>query len=237
MTLAHRVRADRDTPGPGGRRAACRRSRGPWWQAWESWRWVSARPQSGRRQCTAHGAHHLAWQPVEAQAPAGSRTARAGQHGRGGVDRRQRLAWGGLAGAGAPGGGSRWCRVGDRVGARSRRKKPFDFPILRWVKARYFHAIDGHNWVFMGKGRGPKGSPRAVRLFTTHSLPITRYVKIDNRVNPYYRQWEALPRKAARTPDDRTLFRGRKTLLSALETSAGTLSTLPRNAHNDHGVA
>ena len=28
------------------------------------------------------------------------------------------------------GGGSRWCRVGDRVGARSRWKRPFDFPIL-----------------------------------------------------------------------------------------------------------
>jgi hypothetical protein len=35
-----------------------------------------------------------------------------------------------LAGARAPGGGTRWCRVGDRVGARRRWKRPFDFPIL-----------------------------------------------------------------------------------------------------------
>src|SRR5262252_8136262 len=55
----------------------------------------------------------------------------------------------------------------------------------RWVKARYFHAIDGHNWGFVGKVRGRKGSLQAVRLFTAHRLPITRHVKIDNRVNPY----------------------------------------------------
>src|SRR4029450_9400081 len=40
----------------------------------------------------------------------------------------------GLAGARVPEGGIRWCRVGDRVGARSRWKRPFDFPILPWCQ-------------------------------------------------------------------------------------------------------
>src|SRR5262249_41436952 len=35
---------------------------------------------------------------------------------------------GGLAGARAPGGGPRWCRVGDRVGACSQWKRPCAFP-------------------------------------------------------------------------------------------------------------
>ena len=90
----------------------------------------------------------------------------------------------------------------------------------RWVKARYFHAIDGHNWVFVGKVRGPKGSPRAVRLFTAHSLPITRHIKIDNRVNPYDPQWELyLEKRLGRQMTNS--FRGRKTLLSLWKRQRG----------------
>jgi RNA-directed DNA polymerase len=90
----------------------------------------------------------------------------------------------------------------------------------QWVKARYFHAIEGHNWVFVGKVRGPKGCLRAVRLFTAHSLHITRHIKIHNHVNPYDPQWELyLEKRLGRQMTD--AFRGRKTLLSLWKRQRG----------------
>jgi hypothetical protein len=39
------------------------------------------------------------------------------------------------------GGGTRWCRVGDRVGARRRWKRPFDFPILSIHVHVHYHVV------------------------------------------------------------------------------------------------
>src|SRR5262249_3521015 len=48
-----------------------------------------------------------------------------------------------LTGARAPEGGTRWCRVGDRVGARGRWKRPFDFPILVFAPFRSMVIFSG----------------------------------------------------------------------------------------------
>ena len=83
---------------------------------------------------------------------------------------------------------------------------------VRWVKARYFHALGDRHWVFSGEVRGRKGQPQVVHLFTAHTLPITRHTKIASRVNPYDPQWEVyletrLGRHMAAS------LQGRKTLL------------------------
>src|SRR5712691_254806 len=51
------------------------------------------------------------------------------------------------------GGGSRWCRVGDRVGARSRWKRPFDFPILLSSCLRARQSVDESSLCRGGRSR------------------------------------------------------------------------------------
>jgi hypothetical protein len=75
----------------------------------------------------SHQSFRLA--PWAACAFAALRGARGGQLAAGGLP-------GGLVGAGATRGGTRWCRVGDRVGARRRWKRPLDFPILSAPRSR-----------------------------------------------------------------------------------------------------
>jgi RNA-directed DNA polymerase len=91
---------------------------------------------------------------------------------------------------------------------------------VRWVKARYFHALGDRNWVFSGEVRGPKGHPQVVHLFTAHSLPITRHTKIASRVNPYDPQWEVyLETRLGRTMA--ASFQGRKALLALWKRQRG----------------
>jgi RNA-directed DNA polymerase len=91
---------------------------------------------------------------------------------------------------------------------------------VRWVKARYFHALGDRHWVFSGEVRGPKGHPQVVSLFTAHSLPITRPTKIVNRVNPDDPAWEVyLETRLGRTMA--ASFRGRKTLLALWKRQRG----------------
>jgi RNA-directed DNA polymerase len=111
----------------------------------------------------------------------------------------------------------------------------------RWVKARYFRTIGDRHWVFSGEVRGPKGQPQAVRLFTAHSLPITRHTKINSEVNPYDPQWELyletrLGRRMAAS------LKGRRTLLNLWKRQhgrcprCGEAITPTTGWHNHHQV-
>jgi RNA-directed DNA polymerase len=84
---------------------------------------------------------------------------------------------------------------------------------VRWVKARYFHTLGERHWVFSGKARGPKGTLRAVHLFTAHSLSITRHTKINGEANPYDPQWEPYFEKRLALKMAASL-KGRRTLLA-----------------------
>jgi RNA-directed DNA polymerase len=91
---------------------------------------------------------------------------------------------------------------------------------VQWVKARYFHAVGGRNWVFSGKARGPKGKLRAVHLFTAHSLPIKRHTKINGKANPYAPTWELdlEKRRALKMADS---LKGRRALLDLWRRQGG----------------
>jgi len=112
---------------------------------------------------------------------------------------------------------------------------------VRWVKARYFHTIDEHNWVFSGKVRGPKGQPQTVHLFTAHSLPIQRHIKINNAVNPYDPQWELYLEKRLSLKMAASL-KGRMTVLSLWKRQhgrcphCGEAITTMTGWHNHHVV-
>jgi len=112
---------------------------------------------------------------------------------------------------------------------------------VQWVKARYFHTIDEHNWVFSGKVRGPKGQPQTVHLFTAHSLPIQRHIKINNAVNPYDPQWELYLEKRLSLKMAASL-KGRMTVLSLWKRQhgrcphCGEAITTMTGWHNHHVV-
>ena len=55
----------------------------------------------------------------------------------------------------------------------------------RWVKRKYFKAINGRDWVFYGSLDG-----KELRLFCATSVPIRRHIKIKGQANPYDPEWE-----------------------------------------------
>ena len=60
----------------------------------------------------------------------------------------------------------------------------------RWVKEKYFHAIDQRHWVFCGEGIGRNDKPIRVRLFAAADVTIKRHIKIKGEANPYDPEWE-----------------------------------------------
>lgn len=60
----------------------------------------------------------------------------------------------------------------------------------RWVKDKYFHAINGRCWVFCAETMDKEGKPRQIQLFRAGSVPIKRHTKIKGEANPYDLQWE-----------------------------------------------
>ena len=72
-----------------------------------------------------------------------------------------------------------------RWATRRHPKKP-----KRWVKAKYFHHIEGKNWLFCGEVKGQQGKPHRVQLLHASSVAIQRHVKIKGAANPYDPAWE-----------------------------------------------
>ena len=60
----------------------------------------------------------------------------------------------------------------------------------RWVKEKYFHSIEQRNWVFCGEIEEQDGTTRKVQLFSAHTVPIERHMKIKGDANPYDPTWE-----------------------------------------------
>ena len=54
-----------------------------------------------------------------------------------------------------------------------------------WIKEKYFHSVNGRNWVFSGMYRD-----RAATLFYASLLPIQRHVKVKSDANPFDPTWE-----------------------------------------------
>ena len=61
----------------------------------------------------------------------------------------------------------------------------------RWIKDKYFHAIDGQFWTFCGTVESPDGKPQTKQLFYSARMPIQRHVKIKGSANPYDPGWES----------------------------------------------
>jgi RNA-directed DNA polymerase len=82
----------------------------------------------------------------------------------------------------------------------------------RWVKARYWHTVQGRQWVFSGGITGRDGQRRTVRLFSAAAVPIRRHVKIKGAANPYDPAWEQYFEERLGVKMARDL-KGRRTLL------------------------
>jgi RNA-directed DNA polymerase len=82
----------------------------------------------------------------------------------------------------------------------------------RWIKAAYFHAIDGRRWVFCGQRPGKDGRPQTVRLFSASSVAIKRHTKVKGAANPFDPAWEVYfeQRLGVAMADD---LKGRRKLL------------------------
>ena len=52
------------------------------------------------------------------------------------------------------------------------------------MKDRYFHRIDGRDWMFSSDGATKHC------LYTTASTPIRRHVKIRGQANPFQPEWD-----------------------------------------------
>lgn len=59
-----------------------------------------------------------------------------------------------------------------------------------WVKAKYFKARDGRQWVFSGEVKNAQGETQAVALRFAARTPIRYHVKIKGAANPYDPAWE-----------------------------------------------
>jgi len=55
----------------------------------------------------------------------------------------------------------------------------------RWIKDKYFHAIDGRNWVFSGEHNGKR-----MTLLSASEIPIRRHIKVKAQANPFDPAWE-----------------------------------------------
>lgn len=60
----------------------------------------------------------------------------------------------------------------------------------RWIKDKYFLSEGTRNWVFSGELEGSGGNPYCVRLLSASATPITRWVKVKGKANPYDPAWE-----------------------------------------------
>ncbi|MBK1725213.1 group II intron maturase-specific domain-containing protein [Thiocystis violacea] len=61
----------------------------------------------------------------------------------------------------------------------------------RWIKERYFHQIEGKNWVFGYWEKTESGAKQFKRLSTHAETSIRRHVKIKADANPFDTEWEA----------------------------------------------
>lgn len=60
----------------------------------------------------------------------------------------------------------------------------------RWIKNRYFHAIESRSWVFAVKAKKGNGRPKDLELYSAASTPIRRHVKIKAEAHPFDMAWE-----------------------------------------------
>ena len=55
----------------------------------------------------------------------------------------------------------------------------------KWVKDRYFHAIETRNWVFAASNGGKKSKEPLRALYRLADTPIVRHVKVKADYNPF----------------------------------------------------
>lgn len=60
-----------------------------------------------------------------------------------------------------------------------------------WIKAKYFTAVGGNQWVFAGKEGGRDGQMQRVYLYQMGRTRITRHVKVRSGLHPYAPEWQA----------------------------------------------
>ncbi len=60
----------------------------------------------------------------------------------------------------------------------------------RWVRAKYFTAHKGRQWIFTGQVRTAAGEKKELRLFSVASVPIWRHVLVKSAANPFDPAWE-----------------------------------------------
>jgi RNA-directed DNA polymerase len=54
-----------------------------------------------------------------------------------------------------------------------------------WIKDKYFHTVEGRNWVFSGEF-----NDRIMTLFSAGRMPIRRHTKVRSTANPFDPAWE-----------------------------------------------
>jgi RNA-directed DNA polymerase len=59
-----------------------------------------------------------------------------------------------------------------------------------WVRKKYFHSLNGRNWVFGTMVTDGKGAQEWMELYTLAATPIKYPVKIAGEFNPFDPQWE-----------------------------------------------
>jgi len=81
----------------------------------------------------------------------------------------------------------------------------------RWVKHRYFHAVQGRQWVFHGQCWTRNGESYTVDLLKAADVRMAHHVLVQHDANPYDPSWEPYYEERLQTKMQATLA-GRATL-------------------------
>ena len=85
----------------------------------------------------------------------------------------------------------------------------------RWIKQRYFHSVDGNNWIF-GTQLEEENAGQLFSLKRLCDKKIIKHIKICNDSNPYDPQWEVYYKKR-HTQQMLEHFNGNRTILRTWE--------------------
>lgn len=107
-----------------------------------------------------------------------------------------------------------------------------------WVKAKYFPAHHGRQWVFTGQATNARGEKYDLRILFATSVPIRRHTAVRGSANPFDPQWAAyFKARHDRTQKDvyhdrqrnlsRTANGPKSTSLSMPTTNCGVAPSLP----------
>ena len=85
-----------------------------------------------------------------------------------------------------------------------------------WVKNRYFHRIDGRDWVFAVKRKNEKHEEYFIPITILFNTKIERYPQLKCDVNPFDPEWKQYLEKR-RTAKMKMSLKGKRSLISMWE--------------------